>query len=106
MRYEVYAKITLLEPQLLSTCITAVQDATCMHTHQKSQGNNQLECQGHNSTSMDIKKYAHVSRVYDRFDLGRTPGKDSWEGFLQNRNPHRCAIEGGVKDPMGRHDVR
>ena len=23
----------------------------------------------------------------------------------RNRNPHRCAIEGGVKDPMGRHDV-
>ena len=36
---------------------------------------------------------------------GAAPGKDSWEGFLQNRNPHRCAIEGGVKDPMGRHDV-
>ena len=36
---------------------------------------------------------------------GAAPGKDSWEGFLQNRNPHECAIEGGVKDPMGRHDV-
>ena len=45
-----------------------------------------------------------------RPEAGRTQAGSraggSWIGLLQNRNPHRCAMEGGVKDPMGRHDVR